>query len=323
MAGTWSGSRMPGFVLAAVLDAAFGDPPNAAHPVAWFGRLAARVEASTNRVRAGRARAGAVSAVALVSTAAATAEAVGRPVPHASRWMVDGLLLALACSRRDLLRRGDEVAGALERRDLDEARRLLAFHLVSRDTSSLDPAEIAGAAIESVAENLSDGVVAPWCWYALAGTPGAWGYRALNTLDAMWGYRTPRYEQFGRAAARADDVANFVPARLTALAIVAAAGPAGASTAGAWRAWRRDARATSSPNAGHPMAAMAGALGVTLTKRGEYVLHAPGRAPDAADLRAAVRVASLASWLAAAALVVAMSCAAPLRSAVKARGGRR
>lgn len=277
-------TRAPLALLAGVtLDAAFGDPPNAAHPVAWFGRLAGLLDRYAPRTRP----AGVVATSALVVASALAAARLGR--------LGAPLVLWVTMSRRTLLARAEEVADALEADDLVEARRLLAHHLVSRDTSELDASEVAGATIESVAENLSDGVVAPWCWYLVAGPAGAAGYRALNTLDGMWGYRTPRYETFGWAAARSDDLANLLPVRLTALALTLAAGQDAARSA---CVWRRDRGLTDSPNAGHPMAAMAGALGVTLTKRGQYALGEGGREPEARDIRRAATLADRASLIA-------------------------
>ena len=174
------------------------------------------------------------------------------------------------------------------------ARRLLGYHLVSRDTGDLDEAGVAAAAIESVAENLSDGVIAPALAYALGGLPAAMAYRAANTLDALWGYRDEEFEQLGKAAARLDDALNLLPARVSALAIVAAAAALRRPDVDAWRAfevWRADRGRTASPNAGHPMAAMAGALGVRLEKRGDYVLGDGLRPPVAADIERANAVA--------------------------------
>jgi len=156
------------------------------------------------------------------------------------------------------------------------------------------------AAIESVAENASDSVVAPLFYYVVGGVPAALAYRAINTLDAMIGYRGET-EWLGKAAARLDDAANFIPARLTALLLAVASGAGGGSPARALALWLRDARKTESPNAGRPMAAMAGALGVELSKRGAYVLGAGLRAPAAADVRRAVRIFAVAVALAAAA----------------------
>ncbi len=276
------------------MDAAFGDPPNAAHPVAWFGSLAASVDRRTSRTRVS----GIVATSGLVAVAAVAGALVERVAGRAGAAAV----LWASMSHRTLLARASEVVEALEAGDLDAARILLARHLVSRDTSTLDASEVAGATIESVAENLSDAVVAPWCWYALGGPAAAAGYRALNTLDGMWGYRTPAYESFGWAAARGDDLANLLPARLTALALVLGSGEGARRATRAWWAGRA---LTDSPNAGHPMAAMAGALGVVLRKRGQYVLGSPGREPEASDVRAAVALADRASAIALMAVVLA------------------
>ena len=167
--------------------------------------------------------------------------------------------------------------------------------LVSRDASGLDGALIAAAAVESLAENLGDSVVAPLCAYAIGGLPGAVAYRAVNTLDAMIGYRG-RYEWLGKAAARLDDALNVVPSRLAAVLVIGAAAAVGEDARGAWRVARRDARLTPSPNAGWPMAAMAGALGVELEKVGQYRLGAGGVAADAAAIGRADRVVAVAAW---------------------------
>lgn len=276
------------------MDAAFGDPPNAAHPVAWFGSAAAFVDRALPRTRVS----GVVAACGLVMAAGMAGALVERVAGRAGAATV----LWVAMSRRTLLRRATEVAEALEADDLDAARALVARHLVSRDTSTLNRSDIAGATIESVAENLSDAVVAPWCWYVLGGTAAVAGYRALNTLDGMWGYRTPAYEAFGWAAARGDDLANLLPARLTALALILASGERAGR---AFHAWRADRGLTESPNAGHPMAVMAGALGVALRKRGQYALGVGGREPDAVDIRRAILIADQASAIALVAAVVA------------------
>jgi adenosylcobinamide-phosphate synthase len=203
------------------------------------------------------------------------------------------------------------MAGALEAGDVPAARALLPT-LAGRDPSALDAGELARATVESVAENTSDAAVAPLVWGALAGLPGLLGYRAVNTLDAMVGYRSPRYARFGWAAARADDVANWLPARLTAALTVAVAPLAGGSPRGALRVWWRDGAAHPSPNAGRCEAAAAGALGLRLGGRNVYgsrVEDRPvlgdGRAPASRDVARAVRL-SRAVWLAAAALAVAV-----------------
>jgi len=202
--------------------------------------------------------------------------------------------VALAClfSLRDLARAAREVAGALDAGDLEGARRAVARHLVSRPTGELDAGRVASAAVESVAENLTDSFVAPVCFYLAFGLAGAAAYRALNTADAMLGYRAGALEWFGKAAARLDDLANLVPARLAGLGLVAGAALAGEDAPRALAALRRERRATASPNAGWTMAAMAGALGVTLEKPGAYRLGR-GPLPGPAEIERALRVFGL------------------------------
>jgi adenosylcobinamide-phosphate synthase len=202
--------------------------------------------------------------------------------------LLQGVSLKPFFALRMLAEAGGTVRQALEQDDLLAARHALRS-LVSRDCSQLTAELVAAAAIESLAENLSDSVVAPLFYYVLLGVPGAAAYRLFNTFDSMIGYHG-RYEYLGKVAARLDDVLNFVPARLTALLIIALApmgqahrlqdnrSPMGqayrlwGNRRVAWSIWRRDARKTESPNAGHPMAAMAGALGVQLEKVNHYVL---------------------------------------------------
>jgi adenosylcobinamide-phosphate synthase len=208
-------------------------------------------------------------------------------------WLAQGALASLLLAYRGLDRAVAEVESALAVGDLAEARRLLGWHLVSRPTNDLSAAEVAGAAIESLAENLSDSVVAPLLILLAGGLPGMVIYRFTNTADAMWGYRTERFEHLGKFAARCDDGFNLAPARLTALLIALAAQLAnrrgGAALAVAWR----DARRTASPNAGWPMAAMAGALDTVLTKRDHYALGDGRRLPDAAMIGEARRLGRL------------------------------
>jgi adenosylcobinamide-phosphate synthase len=192
------------------------------------------------------------------------------------------------------------------REDCDAGRAALA-RIVSRETQDLTPAEVRGAAIESLAENLSDAVVAPLFWYVVAGLPGAALYRFANTADACWGYRTPRWRYAGRVAARADDVLNLVPARLTAALL---------STPAQARRLRAEARRTDSPNAGWPMAAMALRLDLRLSKRDHYVLNPSGADPSAGDVERAVRLARRT------AVVVVLAAAAAEHLIHRNRGGR-
>jgi adenosylcobinamide-phosphate synthase len=288
---------------AVAVDLLAGEPPPGAHPTVWMGR-------AVTAARGRRAVRGPVPALleglALVAGGSLLAWLGGRAaeracarLPGGARLAALGLSLKPALSLRALLDAGEVVEQALARGDLVAARRLASWHLVSRDTRALTAEEVAGAAIESLAENLGDGLVAPLVAFRLGGLGGAYLYRFVNTCDAMLGYRSHELEWFGKAAARADDVLNLLPARISAALLVAAAAMCGENAPGALRAGRRDAGRTPSPNAGWPMAVMAGALGVRLTKRGVYVLNPSGRPPGAPELRRARRLVAVAGVLAA------------------------
>lgn len=210
-------------------------------------------------------------------------------------------------SLQPLIREGLGVAQALENQDLPEARLRLRA-LVSRPTAGLGPPLLAAAAIESLAENLSDSVVAPWLAYAGFGLAGAAAYRAINTADAMYGYRG-ELEWLGKPAARADDAANWLPSRVTCVSLVAAAAVAQGPRAGrrAFECWRADASKAASPNAGGPMAVMSGALGRRLEKRDHYVLGDGFPDPDAADIRRAARLVQAASAMTAVAVLASLA----------------
>jgi adenosylcobinamide-phosphate synthase len=238
------------------------------HPVTWTGRLIDALDRALNRETAtesARRAAGVVAVLILVAIVGAGAFIVQREL---FRWPVGVLATALLAStliaQRSLHRHVADVAAALAEGDVAGARVAVA-HIVGRDTAALDAGGISRAAIESLAENFSDGVVAPVLWLAIAGLPGAALYKAINTADSMIGHRTPRYAAFGWAAARLDDLVNLPASRLSALLLVAAAALTKDGSAGAaWRAVRRDAARHRSPNAGYPEAAMAGALGLAL-----------------------------------------------------------
>jgi len=221
--------------------------------------------------------------------------------------LLAALLLKATFAYTGLVKAARQVKAALERGDLPEARRLVSWHLVSRDTAGLSASQVAAATIESVAENTSDGVVAPLLYYALGGLPAALAYRFINTADAMLGYRDPTREWLGKVPARLDDLANLLPARATAGLLTLAAVLVGEEAIGAWQVWRRDAGVTASPNAGQPMSAMAGALGVELEKVGQYRLGVGGRLPTSGDIGRAVRLMRAATALAIGSLVWLMA----------------
>lgn len=284
-------------------DALLGDPPNRWHPVVAFGSWMRLGEQLAPGSATARLVWGAVWLASGLAITSAVTALVPRPI------LLQGLAASTLLAYRGLDRAVAEVQTALEVGDLPEARRLLSWHLVSRPTADLSPEEVAAAAIESLAENLSDSLVAPILAYLLGGLPGMAAYRLANTADAMWGYRNERYEQLGKAAARLDDGLNLLPARLTALLIALATqlvwGRGKAAWCGAWR----DAGRTASPNAGWPMAAMAGALHTTLTKRDHYTLGSGSCPPDAALIGQARLIAAGTVAL----LVVACLAVATLR----------
>jgi len=259
-------------LIAMLIELCLGYPERIAsaigHPITWIGRLIVALDRLLNRQTMGtRARraAGIVALLMLIVGVAAVALVVERELLHLPfGFLVIGLLASTLIAQRSLHRHVADVAVALEKRGI-EAGRTAVSHIVGRDIEALDAPGVARAAIESLAENFSDAVVAPILWLAIAGLPGAALYKAINTADSMIGHRTRRYDAFGWAAARLDDLVNLPASRLSALLLIAAAGLSkNASANGAWRAVRRDAARHRSPNAGYPEAAMAGAIGLSL-----------------------------------------------------------
>ena len=293
-------------LLALLLDALAGDPPGAYHPVAWMGEAIGAAQRAVRRYapEAGSGfllLAGGTIALGGMTVSGAVgwllSRAFGR-LPRLPGWLAMALVLKSTFALRGLGQAAGEVRAALEAGDLEEARRLVGWHLVSRETSSLTASQVAAATIESVAENASDGVIAPLFYFALFGLPGALAYRFANTCDAMLGYRDAAREWLGKVPARLDDLLNLIPARLTALALGLACVITGEGLKGAFAVWRRDHGRTASPNAGHPMSAVAGALGVELEKVGVYRLGEGGRPPGPDDIRRAVNLMRWAAFLA-------------------------
>jgi|FaiFalDrversion3_1042247.scaffolds.fasta_scaffold01384_3 adenosylcobinamide-phosphate synthase len=261
--------RLAVFALALFLDAALGEPPDPWHPTAWLGRAVQLLEPLGRRLppRWQLAFGGAVALLLPLVAALAGRRALrGLPARGWAGLLAEAALLKSAFAVRALLAEGLALRRLLAAGDLEGARRR-ARALVGRDTSRLAPPQLVSAGLESLAENSSDAFIAPWLYYVVAGTGGALAYRAINTLDAMWGYHG-NYEHLGKAAARLDDLANLLPARLSALLLALASGRPRPALATVLAHHAR----TESPNAGWPMAALAGALGVELEKEGHYRL---------------------------------------------------
>lgn len=300
----WGAESALVLALAFALDGTLREPPNALHPVVWMGNAIAPLKRMPVRAPAVELVVGGLYVAGITLGSAALGWALVR-LAHFHYWVAVAtqVFLLWSCfALKGLWAAGQEMALALSDSDLPRARRAL-MSLCSRDPSELSPSELAGATIESLTENASDSVVAPLFFFALLGVPGAMFYRAANTLDAMVGYRG-RYEYLGKVAARLDDVLNFVPARLTALALALAGLCLGLPVRRGVRVCLRDGSATESPNAGRPMAMAAGLLGVRLDKRDAYVLGAELAAPDVAALR---RALTLTLWAGALSVLVLLS----------------
>ncbi len=302
-------SGSPVILLAALLlDAALGEPQwiwsRVPHPAVMIGRLIGRADDRFNRGDFRRLK-GTATMAALVLGAGLFGVFLQSLVP--GRWL-DVVLVAVLLAQRSLVQHVAAVATAL-RQDLSAGRSAVAM-IVGRDTSAMDEPAVARAAIESAAENLSDGVIAPAFWYLVGGLPGLLIYKVANTADSMIGHRTPRHEAFGWAAARFDDVLNWIPARLTAGFILLAYG-----RARVWPKVRRDAALHRSPNAGWPESAMARSLGIALSGPRSYdgqmrnfpfINRSGNRTPGPDDIARAVQ-ALWRSWGIGCALVVLLA----------------
>ena len=286
-------------LLALAIDAVLGWPQaihaRIGHPVTWIGALIAALDRSFNRedaTDATRRGAGLCVAIAVIVLAAGVAWVCAAMLPGGWPGLILAAILAWPLvAARSMHDHVDAVARPLMAGDMPAARQAVSM-IVGRDPSQLDAAGVARAATESLAENTSDGIVAPLFWGAIFGLPGIAAYKAINTLDSMIGHRTPRHEAFGWAAARIDDVANLIPARLTGFLFAAVSAQPRAALMTMWR----DAGHHRSPNAGWPEAAMAGALSIRLSGPRIYegrLSQEPwlnGEAPDpsAADLKRAL-----------------------------------
>ena len=258
------------------LDCLLGDPLSAAHPVVLMGKLISflekRLRARFPKTPRGERTAGLVMAlcVPLVSAGAGLLLLYLAWRVHPWAYFAVSAFLCWQCfAARCLMTEAKKVVTCLETQGLSAGRRQVAM-LVGRDTENLTEEQVIKAAVETVAENTSDGVVAPLLWMALFGAAGGLFYKAINTMDSMVGYKNDRYLHFGRAAAKLDDGANYIPARLSALAMIGAAFLLKLDGQGAWRVWRRDRRNHASPNSAQTESACAGALGVRLGGNASY-----------------------------------------------------
>ncbi|WP_029002393.1 adenosylcobinamide-phosphate synthase CbiB [Azorhizobium doebereinerae] len=314
--------------VALLVEGIVGYPPPlfraVSHPVVWMGKLISALESRLNRPTLPAARRksnGVLTVIVLLACAmvpAALIEGVLRQ--FGLGFILAGILGSALIAQRALYRYVAAVATALETGGLEAGREAVS-HIVGRDPQSLDVAGVTRGAIESLAENFSDGIVAPTVWMLVGGLAGGAGYKALNTADSMIGHRNPRYEAFGWAAARLDDLVNLPASRLSGLLIVAAAALLpGCDPKAAWVAMRRDAKHHRSPNAGWPEAAMAGALGISIAGPRSYggvlanaaYMGNGRRNIGARDIRAALRLyvtadALMVGFITLMALIIALS----------------
>lgn len=281
------------------LDLMVGDPYRLPHPIRWIGKLIDVLDGRLRVVagdRVGAQRAAGVALVVLVA-GISFACAVGLLWLCAlvSWWLalvVESVMCYQMLATKGLRDESMKVAHALETGTIDEARHAVSM-IVGRDTDRLDESGVAKAAIETVAENVADGVIAPLLYMAVGGAPLSVLYKAVNTMDSMVGYKNDVYRHFGTAAAKADDVLNFVPARIAGVLMCLAAPLAGQDGPGAWRMFKRDRRAHPSPNSAHTEAACAGALGVQLAGSSHYFGKLAEK-PTIGDALRAVEVADIA-----------------------------
>lgn len=304
--------RAAGIAVGFVADLLLGDPRRG-HPVAGFGTGAARLE---KLIYADNRGAGVLHTGLLLGGLTGLGWAAGR----GERIWVTAVATYVALGGTSLNRVGAQMSTRLQNADLDGARALLPS-LCGRDPAALDASGLTRATVESLAENTSDAQVAPLLWAAIGGVPGVLVYRGANTLDAMVGHRSPRYNHFGWAAARFDDVLNYLPARLTGLLAALCAPVVGGSPRAALRAWRRDAARHPSPNAGVAEASFAGALGVCLGGPTQYAHQleirptlGDGRMPEVADVARAVRLSRAVQASAAAVSVLLVVVSGACRS---------
>lgn len=307
-------AQLLALTFAFLVDLSFGELPNRFHPVTFIGRFISALSRKWNHGSPSK-RFWLGTLMTLFGIVVFSAPFVpiiiyGKKLPWWAYGILTGVLLKPGFALQALLRAGQDVFNALRRGDLNEARRLLAWHLVSRDTSRLNEGEISSAVVESLSENLTDSLAAPLLCFAFNGLPLVWACRFINTADAMVGYQTEEWEQFGKFAARLDDIINFIPARIAGISLVLASFFCGADWRNAARVMRRDHSITLSPNAGWTMASLAGALGKRLEKKNVYALYAEMDLPDRQDIIRAKRivfVSGVLNWLLSGGIIIGLA----------------
>ncbi|NLK02465.1 MAG: cobalamin biosynthesis protein CobD [Clostridiaceae bacterium] len=301
-------------IIGFLLDLIIGDPQGWPHLVRLLGALISVLEkALYNSSR--KRQAGTVLVVTVLFVSAAVSVAMLAAAWLLSPWLylaVASLLCWQILAARSLAEESKLVYNALQNQDLPAARQKLAM-IVGRDTTDLEVPDVVRATVETIAENTADGIIAPLFYFMLGGIPAAIIYKAINTMDSMLGYQNDRYREFGRRAALLDDVANYLPARLSALIMLLASAISGFSVSGAWKIWRRDRRKHKSPNAGQTEAVMAGALGIVLGGASRYggvmvekpALGDPVRAVEIEDIK---RAQTIKWWTTALMLILILIC---------------
>lgn len=316
--------QMLALPAAFILDMIFGDPHTGMHPICLIGNLIAILDSALNKENVNRNRRiarGALTAAAVIVVSTAFPLIIEIISFNINIWLffvAETVMDYFVIAAKSLKKESMLVCAAMEAGDTEGARRAVSM-IVGRDTKVLDKEGIIKAAVETVAENSSDGVIAPVFYTALCGAAGGFFYKSVNTMDSMLGYINDRYEAFGKAAARLDDVLNYIPSRLSALFIIAAAKFTGLNAAGAWKIFRRDRMKHASPNSAQTESACAGALDVRLAGNAWYggVLHEKPyigddiRPIEPEDIRKACRLMYAAS---AAAIVIFGTAAGFLKS---------
>ncbi|RNJ76207.1 MAG: cobalamin biosynthesis protein [Nitrosopumilus sp. D6] len=285
--------------LALTLDTLLGDPKSRYHPTAWMGSLIALLVPLARRAPSLERLGGVLVVVIAVSVVVIPLVALNLILETAGIILgviIGVILLKTTIAMRGMERHAMDVMYDVERGDLESARASLSC-IVKRNTANLDEEEILSGVLESISENTTDGITGPMFYYALLGLPGAFAYRTVNTADSMIGYKTAMFQDVGWFAARCDTVLNYVPSRLTGLVMVVSAALLRHDWRCSYRTMLRDCRKTQSPNAGYPMAALAGALQTRLEKTGCYTLDGGAAGPAVLHVRKAISIMRLTSAL--------------------------